>query len=136
MRESLLLAGALLAAASAAASFQDAPVIVTEGGMSYIKVGDAVIKANPGSVTTVTRIDEQGIVTSENVSIPETQEMTKAKQRYLEDAAATYTLSVTSVEDRNGEVIAPDVVFVMKDKYMFWKLEKSAENEFTLPEGL
>lgn len=136
MKKSLLFAGLgmLLTSPVFASPAYDAPQILPDQP-GYIRVGDAVINSQPGSTTCITRIDANGVVTNETVTMPETEDMILAKKRLLEEAENTYTITVNSVADSNGNFADPDIVYVMRDQYYNWRSEHSSENVFTLPEG-
>lgn len=98
-------------------------------------VGDALVNTTPGSITFITRIDDNGKITRDLYTAPESAEMIRARENYLK-GAQTYTLKVSSSADKNGQNQAPDVIFVMKDLDLYWKVEKQAEGTFELPAGV
>lgn len=97
-------------------------------------VGDALVNTTPGSITFITRIDEKGNVTRDLYTAPESPEMLRARDAYVK-GAQTYTLKVTSSPDHNGQNQTPNVIFVMKDMYYYWKVENLDEGTFQLPAG-
>lgn len=90
--------------------------------------------AMPGAVILQTSIGDDGSVTQQITSIPETREQLIAKSLYTQ-GADTHRLTVTSKADAAGQNAVPNVIFVMKDTYMFWKSEGSATGSFDLPAG-
>ncbi len=92
------------------------------------------VSSLPGSTTLVTRIDSKGNKTQELVSTPESTDQIAAKQKFL-SSGEKYKLTVTSSADRTGDNAVPSSIYVMKDTYMFWRVEKEQTGSFELPAG-
>lgn len=98
-------------------------------------MGDAIVNTAPGSTTLITRIDKSGKVTHETYTVPESEELIRARKKFSE-GAETYTLTVKSSADKNGNHAAPGNVYVMKDTYMYWKADNQEVSTFELPAGV
>ncbi|MCM1489823.1 MAG: hypothetical protein NC095_03215 [Muribaculum sp.] len=133
----LLLAITFSACSSAtifAANAENNNFNATDNQANFIKVGDALVNATPGSTTWVTQIDENGNVRSRLYSVPESEEMIRMRKAYVA-GQTTYPLTIKGLPDSSGANAAPSSVFVMKDKYMYWKTEYQEVSTFDLPAG-
>lgn len=105
------------------------------GWTSHPMSADMQVVTQPGTTTLFTTVDKNGKVTHQVQTAPESESQLRAKKKFMENAPQTYKLTVKSMADKTGNNAVPNVVFVMKDKNMFWRAEEQEESVFDLPEG-
>ncbi|MDE7403120.1 MAG: hypothetical protein K2M87_06890 [Muribaculaceae bacterium] len=98
-----------------------------------VQIDDFVVDLAPGCRACVIHIDEKGQTSEQIIDVPESAEMRRARERFVETADTKHTLSVKCQVDADGKY--PSDVYVLNGPYIYWRMDGAESCDFNLPEG-